>query len=55
MPESFNVLVRELKGLGLNVDLMGSVSETKEVKTEEKEKKEPAPKDVKKKEVKSKK
>jgi DNA-directed RNA polymerase subunit beta len=37
VPESFNVLVRELKGLGLDVELLGGNREDR-IKEEEKEK-----------------
>jgi DNA-directed RNA polymerase subunit beta len=37
VPESFNVLVRELKGLGLDVELLGDEQEHKKKKTEKKE------------------
>ncbi|MFA5644138.1 MAG: DNA-directed RNA polymerase subunit beta [Patescibacteria group bacterium] len=35
VPESFNVLIRELKGLGLNVDLLGGTPERLEEEEEE--------------------
>ncbi|MBL7021944.1 DNA-directed RNA polymerase subunit beta [Patescibacteria group bacterium] len=37
IPESFNVLVRELKGLGLDVDLMKNKKSANDVKVEEKD------------------
>jgi len=44
VPESFNVLIRELKGLGLNVDLLGGkedVSDDEEIEAEVEEVKKP--------------
>ena len=40
IPESFNVLVRELKGLGLDVELLGGKEESDEITEEEKDNKE---------------
>ncbi len=37
IPESFNVLVRELKGLGLDVDLMKNKKSANDIKVEEKD------------------